>query len=266
MAKKDVFANLFHGRKWKSGKESDDMINSMMADTLFGSSKMIGSGSFLSASNFGDLALIRSGVYTRMMRSYISQLTDGDDSTSKARTVKTDDFRNMVSDKFEKLRNPEKPTAQTEANKVLSGIKSSSKSLETAAKDLSGMDFDTSTREELYDAAKKYVSGYNSVLTEAKKTDNVSLTQSVKWMKDDTKAREKILAKVGITIGTDGALTLDEEKFKSANQSDIETLMKGSGSLAGRAAQRATGLYNLAANQISFNSGSTLYSSSGVLK
>lgn len=38
------------------------MINNMMADALFGSSNSYGGGSFLSASNFGDLSLIKSGV------------------------------------------------------------------------------------------------------------------------------------------------------------------------------------------------------------
>lgn len=241
-------------------------INSMMSDALFGSSNSIGAGSFLSASNFGDLALIKSGVYTKMMRSYISKMTDDSDSGTSTRKTTNSEFRNMVSEKLEQIRTKETPTVQDTENKALSSVKSTSKSLETASKELSGMDFDQSTREELFTAAKSFVSSYNSLLTSAGKTDNVSVTQSVTWMKNDTKAHEKLLGKIGVTIGKDGSLALDEEKFKAANLSDIRLQMSGSSSIVGKTAQRATGLVNLASNQISYKSGSSLYSSQGIYK
>ncbi|MCI9419641.1 MAG: hypothetical protein HFG32_06470 [Eubacterium sp.] len=240
------------------------MFNTSMADALFGGSKSVGTGSFFSASNFGDLALIKSGVYTKMMRSYVSKMTEGDETEKSSDSAYK--FKNSVSEKMEQLTAPKVTTETDKSNKVLSNIKSASYKLETSANALSNMDFDKSTREELYDAAKSFVADYNSVLSSAKDTDNVSLSRSVKWMKDDIKAREKMMAKIGITIGSDGALSIDEEKFNEANLSDIRTQFSGSSSIVGKTAQRATGLYNLAANQISFNGGNTFYSSKGVLK
>lgn len=240
------------------------MINSMLTDSLFGGSQSIGSGSFFSASNFGDLAMMRSGVYTKMLRSYISELSEGSDSEKSSKTNSDTAFRNMVSEKMESIRKQEK-TPVDESTKALSGVKSAAKKLETASQALSGMDFDNSSRDDLYTAAKQFVSSYNSVITNASKTDDASIEQSVKWMKESMKAKEKQLEKIGITIGKTGALTLDEEKFKAANLSDIQGQM-GSNSVVSGAAQRATGLVNLAANQISFKSGSALYSSDGVYK
>ena len=127
------------------------------------------------------------------------------------------------------------------------------------------MDFDNSSREDLYKAAKQFVSSYNSVITSASKTDDASIGQSVQWMKESMKTNEKQLEKIGITIGKTGALALDEEKFMAANLSDIQGQM-GSCSVVSGAAQRATGLVNLAANQISYRAGSSLYSSDGVYK
>lgn len=242
------------------------MINSMMADTLFGSSSSIGGGSFLSASNFGDLAMMRSGVYTKLMRKYVSQITEDADISETDKKVKTDTFKNSVSEKLEQLRNPKPVTAESESNKVLSNIKSASKNMETAAKALMETDFETSTRDELYDAANQFVSSYNSVVQNAAKTDNVSVTKSVQWMKDDTKAHEKMLARIGVSVGKDGTLSLDEEKFKAADLSDIEFQLGKNSSIVPKTANRATGLYNLAANQISFNSGNSFYSSNGVLR
>ena len=238
------------------------MINNMMADALFGSSNSYGGGSFLSASNFGDLSLIKSGVYKKMLRSYSEKVVgDSSDSGSKDKYV----FKNSVSEKMEQLSKP-KSTTENADNKALSTIKSDSNNLEKAANELMGKDFDASTRDELYTAAKSFVTSYNSLLTSSAKTDNVSLSKSVTWMKNDVKAHEKMLGKIGITIGKDGALSIDEEKFKSAKLSDIRTEMSGSASIVGKTAQRATGLYNLAANQISTNIGNSLYTSSGIYK
>ena len=234
------------------------MFNNTLANSLFGGSNSYNAGSFFTAANFGDLALIKSGVYTKMMRSYISTLEGSDDKESKK-------YLNSVSEKISKLSEKPATTATDEANKALSTIKSAAKTLEGSANDLIRMDFDESTREDLYDAAKTFVNSYNSLVKSAADTDNVSLTKSVGWMKDDIKAREKMFAKIGVTIGTDGKLSIDEEKFNAANLSDIKSLLQGSGSIAGKTAQRATGIYNLAANQISFNSGSSFYSSKGIL-
>ena len=55
-------------------------------------------------------------------------------------------------------------------------------------------------------------------------------------MKNDVKAHEKMLGKIGITIGKDGALSIDEEKFKAAKLSDIRTEMSGSASIVGKTA------------------------------
>lgn len=238
------------------------MFNTSLSNALFGSSSSIGSGSFLSASNFGDLALIKNGTYKKMMKSYISQLTEDDSSSKKSSSA----YTNLVSEKMDKLKNKPTNTATDAANKVLSTIKSDAKKLETSANALSGMDFDESTKEELYAAAKTFVSDYNSLLKSAGDTDNTGLTKSVKWMTDDLKVREKALAKIGVTVKSDGTLSLDEEKFNAANLTDIKSQMKGSSSIIGKTAQRATGIAKLAANQISYSSGNSLYSSNGVLK
>ena len=76
------------------------MFNTSLADSLFGGSKSVGSGSFFSASNFGDLALIKSGVYTKMMKSYVSKMTEGE-GTDDSSTDTGYKFKNSVSEKLE---------------------------------------------------------------------------------------------------------------------------------------------------------------------
>lgn len=248
------------------------MFNYSVSDALFGGSNSTSSGSFFSASNFGDLALIKSGVYTRMMRSYVSQLQEGSDdettTTTPTKSTSKKSSENLVSQKMEGLRATATAgeTELAKTNKALSAVKSAASSLEQASKDLSNMDFDTSSKEDVYEVAKTFVNSYNSLLTKAGKTDNASIEQSVTWMKADMKEQEKKLEKIGITIGKDGSLSIDEEEFTKANFSDIRPQFEGEGTVIGRTGMRAGGVYNLAANQIYTNIGSTMYSSAGVLK
>lgn len=236
------------------------MMNSTMADMLFGGSSSYGTGSIFSASNFGDLALMKSGVYTKMLRSYYEKV---EGSTSDKKKETTSQFTN-VRDKVASEK--ESALKISKANESLSKLKSTAKSLETNATSLAGMNFDESTKDEIYSAVKKMADSFNSVVDSAGKTDLASISQSVKWMTDSVSVREKQLGKLGITIGTDGKLSVDEEKFKAANLTDIKSVMAGKSSYISGIAQRATGLYNLASNQMSSNSGKSLYSSSGVLK
>lgn len=242
------------------------MFNNSLANSLFGSRNTIWSGSFFSASNLGDLGLMKSGVYTKMLKSYYEKV--GDDT----KTTKSSSSSSNNSPTWDDIRKryvtPEVTVdaKDTEAEKALSSVKSTTKTLSTDASALANMDFDKSSRDEIYDAVKKMADSYNAVVDSAKKSNVTSISKSVSWMTDDTKARAKQLEKMGITIGTDNKLTVDKDKFAQANLTDIKSLFKGSGGLADRHAQRANGLVNLASNQMLMNSGRSLYSSTGVLK
>lgn len=240
------------------------MFNNSLADSLFGSRNSIWSGSFLSASNLGDLGLMKSGVYTKMLKSYYEKV--GNDTETK--TKKSSSDSPVWDNDRKKFITPEVKVdaKEEEAKKALSSVKSASKNLSTDASALANMDYDKSSRDEIYDAVKKMADSYNAVVDSAKKSSLTSISKSVTWMTDDTKARAKQLEKLGITIGTDNKITVDKDKFAQANLTDIKSVFKGSGGLADRHAQRANGLVNLASNQMSMNSGRSLYSSSGVLK
>ncbi len=242
------------------------MFNNSLANSLFGSRNSIWSGSFFSASNLGDLGLMKSGVYTKMLKSYYEKV--GNDKETTKSSSSSSDNSPTWDDIRKRYVTPEvKVDAKdTEAEKALSSVKSTSKTLSTDASALANMDFDKSSRDEIYDAVKKMADSYNAVVDSAKKSSLTSISKSVSWMTDDTKARAKQLEKMGITIGTDNKITVDKDKFAKANLTDIKSLFKGSGGLADRHAQRANGLVNLASNQMMTNAGRSLYSSTGVLK
>lgn len=247
------------------------MFNNSLANSLFGSRNSIWSGSFLSASNLGDLGLMKSGVYTKMLKSYYEKVGNDKDTKTESSSSSSTSSSNTSStwdDVRKRYITPEvtvDPKA-VEAEKALSNIKSASQNLSKDASALANMDFDGSSRDEIYDAVKKMADSYNAVVDGAKKSSlPSSITKSVSWMIDDTKSNTKQLERMGITIGEDNKIKIDKDKFAQANFSDIKDFFGGTGSFADRNAQRANGFVKSASNQMMMNIGKSFYSSSGVL-
>ena len=55
-----------------------------------------------------------------------------------------------------------------------------------------------------------------------------------------TSANENLLAKVGITVGEDNSLSVDEKKFKSADMTTVKSLFNGNQSYAYRVSAQAS--------------------------
>ncbi len=235
------------------------MITSSMANTLFGTKNSIQGGSFFSASSLGDLQLMRSGAYTRMLRSYYDKygVENSEKSSSKKKT-ESNAYETEISTKLESLQG-------NTTNTILSDVKSAAGSLDTAAQAVADLDYDKSSREEIYSQVKKMVDGYNAVVKNANKSDIVSISQSVDWMKADSKSMATELKEIGITVGSDGKLALNEDAFSKAELSSVKELFEGSSGFASAVAKRASGIQKLAANQMSANLGKTFYSATGIL-
>lgn len=234
-------------------------MNSMIANTLFGSKSSISAGSFLSASNFGDLSLMRSGVYTKMLKSYYAKQTSSTDKTSSSgKNSSSEDYLNTINDKISKLKT-------STSDEALSNIKSEADQMKKAADAVTAIDYDKTSGDVVYSKVKDLVNTYNSLAKQTGKSDLVSISQSRTWMVNDTKAHEAQWNKIGITIGDDQTLTIDEKKFKEASTSDIKNFLSGASGYASRLSTKANGFYQLASNQLTLNSGTSLYNKYGLL-
>lgn len=234
-------------------------MNSMIANTLFGSKTSISSGSFLSASNFGDLSLMRNGVYTKMLKSYYAKQAASTDKTSSAtKKTSSDDYLNTITDKLSKLQT-------STSDEALSSIKSGADKMKKAADAVTSLDYDKTSGDAVYSKVKDLVNTYNSLVSQTGKSDLVSISQSRTWMVNDTKAHEAQWNKIGITIGEDQTLSIDEKKFKEASTSDIKNFLSGTSGYAARLSTKAAGFYQLASNQLTLSTGSSLYNKKGLL-
>lgn len=234
-------------------------MNSMIANTLFGSKSSISAGSFLSASNFGDLSLMRSGVYTKMLKSYYAKQTSSTDKTSSSgKNSSSEDYLNTINDKISKLKT-------STSDEALSSIKSEANQMKKAADAVTVLDYDKTSGDAVYSKVKDLVNTYNALAKQTGKSDLVSISQSRTWMVNDTKAHEAQWNKIGITIEDDQTLTIDEKKFKEASTSDIKNFLSGASGYASRLSTKANGFYQLASNQLTLNSGTSLYNKYGLL-
>lgn len=234
-------------------------MNSMIANTLFGSKSSISAGSFLSASNFGDLSLMRSGVYTKMLKSYYAKQTSSTDKTSSSgKNSSSEDYLNTINDKISKLKT-------STSDEALSSIKSEANQMKKAADAVTALDYDKTSGDAVYNKVKDLVNTYNALAKQTGKSDLVSISQSRTWMVNDTKAHEAQWNKIGITMEDDQTLIIDEKKFKEASTSDIKNFLSGASGYASRLSTKANGFYQLASNQLTLNSGTSLYNKYGLL-
>ena len=209
---------------------------------------VFGSGSSLSSiySNLAQYSSVRTGAYAKATKAYYAKVVNSDanktQQTAKGRRKETVDT-------------------------VLSSAKSSATKLLDSAKKLtaigkgslfSGKDgFD---RDEAYKAVSEFVNNYNDTLSAVNGTDNVSVKNAAGSMTRMSGIMKNSLSKVGVNVGTDGRLTIDQETFKNADESKIKSLFNGNGSYASVVENSANRIASQAGNSLAGNS---LYGATG---
>lgn len=215
--------------------------NSFM-DSFFGSSSNSGSSLI---SSLGDMQMIRSGVYKKAMKSLYA--------AKKEQSAQSSDSESIS----------KSGTADSKVS--LSNLKSSAQKLYTAANDLKKAKFDGAKPEDLLDKVKGFVNQYNNTLNATKNMNSYSILQTAVWGTEQMNISEGLLNKVGISIGENNTLSIDEDKFKEAKMSDLKALFSGASSLADRVSQKASTLFNQSVNQLAANEGKLTYTMYGKL-
>lgn len=218
--------------------------NSFM-NSFFGTG---GSGSGPSLlSSLGDLQMIKSGAYKKAMKAYYAnQVSQSKTDDKDAETISG--------------------SGTADSKVKLSNLKSSAQKLYESAKALKNADYSKDAKpEDLLDKAKSFVNNYNSTLSTTKNMNSYSILQTAVWGTEQMNISEGLLNKVGISIGDDNSLSIDEEKFKTSKMSDLKALFAGSGSLADRVSQKASTMYNQSTNQLAVNQGKMMYTRFGTL-
>ena len=200
------------------------LFSSLNAGSISGTS---GLSSLLS-----DYGAIRNGSYGKLMKAYYNNV---DNSAVKSA------YNNAV-------KNSNTSTA-ADSSATIKQLQSTTDGLTSSAKDLyttgsksvfnkkevtdeNGQKTQQYDTEAIYKSVKSFVDDYNSVLEAADKSADTKVQNSVIGMINYTKMESNMLSKLGITIGSDYQMSIDEDTFKKADMSVAKSLFNGTGSYA----------------------------------
>lgn len=211
--------------------------------SLFGG---FGVGSGFGSINFSDYAAIRNGSYRRMLKTYYAQQkntqTERNDRTAaRNKTAGWDDYNDSTG--LKRMR--------TEASSLKSAAEACGKS------DLWKSTDGKYNTDKITSAIKDFAKKYNNTLEQEEKVSSKDVSRQTGFMKSMTNTMSDALSKVGVTVGSDGKLSVDEEKLKSADMNNVKSLFSGSYSYASQIAGKAGGIASAALR----NTG--LYSNTG---
>lgn len=230
---------------------SKDYLNN-----LYSNSKTNGLDSL--SNSFGDYNSIKNGSYKKLVSAYYNQ-------QSKLNSVTV------------------KPAEKNETSKNYKQVQSAATALKNSVKDLSrNALYEPSFKEtkddktgsivvseeldknKISSAVSGFVDSYNNTIKTFENTNNVSLLKKGDYMTKFTKANERMLNKIGISIGEKNELVLDKEKLDKANVSDIKLMFNGNNSFGARVSEKASQIEGMSKNAV--NRISRLYDGSGSYK
>ncbi len=229
--------------------------------TTSGVSALFGSLSGTSTSNasamsglLSDYASIKNGSYNKLLTSYYNKLNSEDVEGTESKSNKTSNTQ-LVS---------ERDSAKELKNSADKLLKTGKESLfnKTEIKQKDGTVKEDYDVDAIYKAVSDFVKDYNSTVEAIGNSNANSVLTTGSNMVSFTKAMAKGLSDVGITVGLNNKLSIDEETFKAADMSKIKSLFNGTGSYAYSVASSASTMANSANSQLAQLNGS-FYTNTG---
>lgn len=118
----------------------------------------------------------------------------------------------------------------------------------------------------IYKKLKSFVDSYNSVIDSADDSNNKGVLRNAVSMVTSTALNQNMLGRIGITVGENNKLSIDESAVKSASINDIKTMFKGTGSYGAQIEAGSTEIINklnAENNKLSSYTASGAYNNSG---
>lgn len=189
----------------------------------------------VAGNNFlGEYASIKNGSYAKLMKAYYSEM--GNEAVNGL-------VQGTNATREEDL-------------KVIAKVQGSTDALKESADALweKGEDSVFSQKEgkydveAIYDAVETFVRDYNAVVDATGASNHDAIERNALNMVNTCIQNGRLLGRVGISLGEDGKLALDEETFREMEMSTVQSLFQGNGSFAYQLSARAS-MINYAADR-----------------
>lgn len=198
-----------------------------------------GTGFGLGNMNFlSDYYSIKNGSYGKLLKSYYNMLEEQDAASDTETEYKPPQLSTSLSaDSAKTLANIDKSADRLKESAdalIDRGSDSVFAQKEVTVKNEDGTT--TTTKEydmdAIYSAVSDFVKDYNSLIDTVAKSDSANIQRTASNMTNITSLYAKTLKKVGITVGTDKKLSIDEDAFKAADMAAIQSTFNDSRSFA----------------------------------
>ena len=206
-----------------------------------------GSGNTLE-SLYGDYSSIKNGSYGKLLKAYYAK----QEKTYKAEEA--DDNKGV----YTRVKGNAAALAK-DADALTSSSLYAKGSFKVTKKDGTTEDSDYDM-DRIYEKASAFVKSYNSTINAGAAIDSGAVSTRTLSLVHLTSKNKNLLKSVGISLSNDGNLSIDEDKFKTADINSIKSLFSGTGSYADAVANKANVISSLADNKLSSYS---QYNSSG---
>lgn len=216
---------------------------------MFGSNAM---SSFYS--NLSEYSSIQSGAYRKLVKSYYKMQNQTD--TKKTDTTESSTTNTYTASAAFRADKVALSTVKAEATELVN----SATTLTNTGKDSLFADAEKYDKDAVYKAVGDFVNDYNETVDALQSVSDVSVRSAGSSMQRMSSIMSKSLSRVGITIDTDGKLSLDEKTFKNADMEDVKSMLNGKGSYASIVSATASRVASQATNQMNRSNGS-LYGS-----
>ena len=94
--------------------------------------------------------------------------------------------------------------------------------------------------EKITGAVKSFVDEYNDVINQSSKVNSKEISQTMRYMSSMTNTMSKALSKIGVAVGVDGKLSINEDTLKKANVTSIKSMFAGAGSYGAQIEAKAS--------------------------
>ncbi len=213
----------------------------------------------LSSINLADYASIKSGTYYKLLKAYYAKDDTTAESSSSTTTENSVTSAATTASKLkgtaESVYNAAEKLTATGSNSLFQK-KEITKTAEDGTKTTT-TDYD---KDAIKSAVKTFVDNYNNLVSAAGNSENSSVQRAAQGMIDMSAVFATQLSRVGISVGMDGKLSMDEETFGNADISNVKSLFNGANSYADSIGGYASSIKNYANSDM--NWGNT-YSQTG---
>ncbi|MCL2050714.1 MAG: hypothetical protein FWG91_03135 [Lachnospiraceae bacterium] len=194
-----------------------------------------------------DYASIKNGSYGKLMSAYygpdrdrVSGIANNSLSTSRDSSRQLRDIQNNA----EALKKSADSLLSTGSQSVFNETNitaTDDKGVTTTSRG-----FDTNA---IFKAVSTFANDYNNLLDKGRESNASGIASRVNSLTSMTSLNRNLLGQVGIRLDGDGKMSVDEEAFKKANMSTVQSLFQGTGSYAFQVSAQASLIDFTAANE-----------------